>query len=49
MEETDYKIIYKLRAFYQEVLFQKIREYIVKVLAEKKDIDWEWNYRRDSE
>ena len=36
MEETDYKIIYKLRAFYQEVLFQKIREYIVKVLAEKK-------------
>lgn len=36
MEETDYKIIYKLRAFYQEVLFQKIREYIVKVLGEKK-------------
>ena len=36
MEETDYKIIYNLRAFYQEVLFQKIREYIVKALAEKK-------------
>lgn len=33
---TDYKIIYNLRAFYQQVLSQKVREYIVKVLAEKK-------------
>ena len=32
----DYKTIYNLRAAYQKVLFQKIREYIVKVLAEKK-------------
>ena len=34
MEE--YKTIYNLRAAYQKVLFQKVREYIVKVLADKK-------------
>lgn len=36
MEEKDYKTIYNLRTFYQKVLFQKVREYIVKVLADKK-------------
>ena len=36
MEETDYKTIYNLHTFYQEALSQKVREYIVKVLAEKK-------------
>lgn len=36
MEEKDYKTIYNLHTIYQEVLSQKIREYIVKVLAEKQ-------------
>lgn len=36
MSEKEYKIIYGLKKIYQKVLFQKIREYIIKVLAEKK-------------
>lgn len=36
MEEKEYKIIYNLRSAYQKVLSQKVREYIVKVLDDKK-------------
>lgn len=36
MEEKDYKTIYNLRTIYQKVLSQKVCEYIVKVLADKK-------------
>ena len=36
MAENEYKTIYNLHTFYQEVLSQKVREYIIKVLADKK-------------